>query len=177
MFLVVLSNSKDGATAAMICYWQGTNKDRKTIMKTIKEHIIDMCKHEHAHTTIIALLDATDDTVALNKILLGTIVSSANDLVSHEWGRRVLLWLVAPGNSAHFHPGFVKELENGREGSSCKKDLSVRRSEILENCISKLLNCILSDTKLWLSNGSIGVVTFAILKAGKFNLILFYPYS
>lgn len=27
--IVVLSNSKDGAKAAMVCFWHGTNKDRK----------------------------------------------------------------------------------------------------------------------------------------------------
>lgn len=80
----------------------------------------------------------------------------------------MLLWLVAPGDSTHFHPQFIKELDSGRESSTCKKAVDLRRSEILNGCIIKLLSSITTDAKLWLSTPTIGVVTLAILKAGTF---------
>lgn len=167
--IVVLSNSKEGAHAAMECFWHGTNKDKKVMTKAIKEHIIDMCKNEHAHNTIICVLDSIDDTVLLNKVLLGEIVSNSLDLVGDEWGRRVLLWLVAPADHAHFHPNFVKELNEGRQKSGSKKDVQVRRNEILKYCAGALLQQVASDTEQWTKSVSVAVVTFAILKAGLYN--------
>lgn len=58
-------------------------------MKALKEHIIELSKHEHGHCTIISLLDAIDDTVLLNKILLGEIIKHAQELANDEWGRKV----------------------------------------------------------------------------------------
>lgn len=165
---VVLSNSKEGAVAAMICFWYGTNKDRKTIIKNLKEHILNVCKHEHAHNTIIAILDSVDDTVLLNKTLLGQIVAHSTELVNDEWGKRILLWLVAPADHAYFHPNFVNEINRGRENSVSKKDVLLRRQEITGYCVEGLLQQIIENTDAWLRNASVAIVTFAILKTGMY---------
>ncbi|KAF7270686.1 hypothetical protein GWI33_016355 [Rhynchophorus ferrugineus] len=169
--IVVISNSKDGSRAAMQCIWSGTNKDKKVIMKSLKEHLVDLCKHEFGHNTIIALLDTVDDTVLLHKLILFEILKNAKDLAVNEWGRKVLLWLVAPANPAVFHPKFIKELAEGREQSNAKKSLDIRRKEILNYSISTLLNLILEDTQFWLSTGSLAIEMLAILKAGSGNIL------
>ncbi|RZC35677.1 penguin [Asbolus verrucosus] len=165
--IVVISNSKDGARAAMQCIWHGTNKDRKVAMKTIKEHAIELSKHEHGHCTIITLLDTIDDTVLLHKIILSEILKGAKDLAVNEWGRRVLLWLVAPAVSTWFHPVFVKELERGRANSSSKKLPETRRQEILDYSIDTLLDAVAEDPRFWLGNSSLAYEMLAILKAGR----------
>lgn len=58
-------------------------------MKALKEHVLSLSKHEHGHTVIIALLDATDDTVLLNKAILSQLLEKAQDLACDEWGRKV----------------------------------------------------------------------------------------
>lgn len=58
-------------------------------MKAIKEHITDLCKHEHGHCTVITLLDCIDDTVLLHKVILIDILKNAKDLAINEWGRKV----------------------------------------------------------------------------------------
>ncbi|CAH1108682.1 unnamed protein product [Psylliodes chrysocephalus] len=164
--IVVISNSKDGARAAMQCVWHGSNKDRKIIMKAIKEHITDLCKHEHGHCTVITLLDCIDDTVLLHKVILIDILKNAKDLAINEWGRKVLLWLVAPADSTKFHPVFINELTVGRESSTCKKSPEMRRNEILGYSISTLLELVSSDSTFWLSNASLAIEILAIVKAG-----------
>lgn len=86
---VVLANSKDGAKVVMKCIWNGTNKDKKTVLKGLKEHIKDLCCHEHAHTCVLAVLDAVDDTVLVNKVLVPEIVAHSTHLAQDEWGRKV----------------------------------------------------------------------------------------
>ncbi|VEN59005.1 unnamed protein product [Callosobruchus maculatus] len=135
------------------------------IMKTMKEHLIDLSKHEHGHATVISLLDSIDDTVLLHKIILSELLKSVKDLAVSEWGRKVLLWLVAPADTTYFHPTFVKELTEGREASSCKKSAEIRRKEILQYSLSTLLNMISEDAGFWLSNASLATEMNAIIKA------------
>lgn len=78
----------------------------------------------------------------------------------------MILWLVAPGDKAHFHPVFLKELDNGRENASVKKAVDIRRKEILGYCINILLKSIETEPNFWMSNSSIAFITLAILKAG-----------
>lgn len=59
-------------------------------MKALKEHLVELSKHEHGHCTVIALLDSVDDTVLLHKLILTEILKNAKDLAVNEWGRKVL---------------------------------------------------------------------------------------
>ncbi|KAJ8965143.1 hypothetical protein NQ314_004368 [Rhamnusium bicolor] len=163
--IVVISNSKDGARVAMQCIWHGSTKDRKVIMKALKEHVVELSKHEHGHCTVITLIDSADDTVLLHKIILSDILKNARELAVSEWGRKVLLWLVAPADSTKFHPVFVSELTQGRESSTCKKSPEVRRKEILGYALSSLLELVSSDAEFWLSNASLATEMNAIVKA------------
>ncbi|XP_017782366.1 PREDICTED: protein penguin [Nicrophorus vespilloides] len=167
--IVVISNSRDGAKAAMQCIWHGTNKDKKTLMKTLKEHVIELCKHEHGHGVIITLLDSTDDTLLMNKLILSEIVSKAEELVKEDWGRKVLLWIVTAANRKHFHPQFISELDAGRQSSTSKKDVEQRRTELLDYSKKGLLSAIAAEPKSWLSQASIALVTSDILKIGSGN--------
>lgn len=86
--IVVISNSKDGARVAMQCIWNGSTKERKIMMKALKEHIVELAKHEHGHCTVITLMDVVDDTVLLNKIILTELLKHATELAADEWGRK-----------------------------------------------------------------------------------------
>lgn len=58
-------------------------------MKALKEHLVELSKHEHGHCTVIALLDSADDTVLLHKVILTEILKNAKNLAVSEWGRKV----------------------------------------------------------------------------------------
>lgn len=133
-------------------------------MKSLKEHLVELSKHEHGHSTIIALLDATDDTVLLHKVILSELLKSARDLAVNEWGRKVLVWLVAPENQTVFHPKFINELREGRGKSTCKKDAKVRQHEIIGYSISTLLGLVTNETEFWLQSSSLAIEMLAILK-------------
>ncbi|GJQ72037.1 putative RNA binding protein [Trypoxylus dichotomus] len=168
---VVLSNSKDGSRAVMECIWHGTNKDRKVIMKALKEHVLELCKHEHGHTVLITIFDAIDDTVLVNKMIISEILKHTLDISKDEWGRKVILWLVVPAHSTHFHPTFTNELEYGRQNSNSKKTSETRQKEILGYSSNTLLTSIVTDTRTWFSSASISVVALAMLKTGNGDLL------
>lgn len=74
--------------------------------------------------------------------------------------------MVTPGDKAHFHPTFLKELEEGKQNATSKKPVEIRQKEILDNCSPVLLKLIAEDSKAWLANGSVAMVSLAILKTG-----------
>lgn len=63
-------------------------------MKALKEHVLELCKHEHGHTVLIAVFDTIDDTVLVNKMIIAEILKNTLDLVKDEWGRKVLKYIL-----------------------------------------------------------------------------------
>lgn len=139
-------------------------------VKALKEHAVALAKHEHGHCTIITAMDALDDTKLVHKVLLTELITNALELATDEWGRKVLLWLVAPGNQTYFHPTFSSELNEGREKSICKKEVDIRRKELLTSVEDSLLKKISEEPTKWVANSSMCVTTLAILKAGMFDI-------
>lgn len=58
-------------------------------MKSLKENLIELSKHEFGHHTVICLLDSVDDTVLLHKVILAELLKNAKDLAVNEYGRKV----------------------------------------------------------------------------------------
>lgn len=112
-------------------------------------------------------MDAADDTVLVNKLITSQILTNAKELATDEWGRKVLLWLTSPADHTHFHPVFIKELKDGRQASTSKKEVPIRRKELLQFCSPDLLKLIRSDSSFWLSTASVAFITLSVLKSGR----------
>lgn len=65
-----LLHTRDGTRVAMHCVWDGSAKDRKVIVKSLKTHVAKICKEEHGHLLLLAIFDSVDDTVLLQKVIL-----------------------------------------------------------------------------------------------------------
>ncbi|XP_037938189.1 protein penguin [Teleopsis dalmanni] len=158
----LMVTTKDGCQAAIITFYKSTAKNRRAIIKTIKEHLTKICSHEHGHIFIIAVLNSLDDTKATKKAIFDTIHPELKTLMSNQWGRSVIEWLVAPADTNCFHPGFINTIDKGLEYG--KKDKEIRRKEIFEQIEEPIANDITSQPEFWLSDRHIGLVTAEILK-------------
>jgi pumilio homology domain family member 6 len=125
----------DGARVAMECIWRGTVKDRKAILKSFKDYIVKIAKEKHGHMVLLAVFDAIDDTVLINKAVLRDLVKDMRDLLDDVSGRKVLLYLLAPRDSHYFPPTVTRLLELGDGNANSKKDTDIRRRELL-NAVS-----------------------------------------
>lgn len=164
--IVELSKTKYGAKAAMICIWHGTNKDRKIIMKALKDNVKDVCISEHGHMVLLSLFDVIDDTVLLKKIILSEVQDNLTDIALNDHGKHVILYLVARRNSHYFPPSIVKQLEQGDNNVSSKKPADIREKELLEAVRDPFLESVAANANIWFSNSSISMVSLAILKIG-----------
>lgn len=161
--IVPLSNSLPGVNAASMCLWQGTNKDKKTILKVVKEHVVPLSKHKTGYRLLIAIFDSVDDTVLVKKVIVSTLANNIKDIANDHWGNMTLRWLVKPKDPTVFHPTFTKFLEEGLKSGTSKKDADLRVSELGEAILPALKADIESDASFWLSSKTTLLLVVALL--------------
>lgn len=130
--VVYMAHTHDGARVAMHCLWHGTAKDRKIIIKTMKTYIVKFATGEFGHLVLLAMFDCVDDTKLVKQAVLSEILSSLNEVISNKYGKKVLLYLLSPRDPAHLLPEIIKVLEQGDGNAHSKKDMAIRRKELLE---------------------------------------------
>lgn len=124
-----------------------------------------MCTHEFGHTVIFTILNSLDDTKLMEKYILDVVMGNIQAIVSNEYGRRVVEWIVAPFDTTFFHPKLISELKDCLKYG--KKDEDIRIGEILKNVESSLIKELQNNPRFWLKNNKIGLVTTAIMKSLK----------
>lgn len=135
----------------------------QAILKSVREHLIKLCTHEHGHVFILTIINVTDDTKALKKSIFDPIFAEIETIAANEWGRKIIDWFVAPSDGdSRFHPQTVKVIEEGMKYS--KKDKDTRRAELLEHVSEPLCKAITENPYFWLRGGHIAITTFNILK-------------
>uniref|UniRef100_A0A8C2XA84 Pumilio RNA-binding family member 3 n=1 Tax=Cyclopterus lumpus TaxID=8103 RepID=A0A8C2XA84_CYCLU len=134
--VVYMAHTHDGARVAMHCFWHGTAKDRKVIIKTMKTYIVKFATGEFGHLVLLAMFDCVDDT----KLVKQAILLSLDEVICNKYGKKVLLYLLSPRDPAHLLPEIIKVLQQGDGNTHSKKDMAVRRKELLEVVSPPLLD-------------------------------------
>jgi pumilio family protein 6 len=88
-----LVHTKDGAHAACLLLSYGSAKDRKVMIKSIREIIPQMSTDQYGHTVLIILCAVVDDTKLVSKAVLAELKDSWHELICHKWGRNLVLSL------------------------------------------------------------------------------------
>ena len=55
-------HTPDGAKAGLHCIWFGTAKDRKLMLKTVKEFLVKVITSESGYLLSLGIIDSVDDT-------------------------------------------------------------------------------------------------------------------
>lgn len=172
--LAAISSTKQGMKAARLCYQHSSAKERRAMLKSMKEHTVKLCNHEHGHLLILTILNLTDDTLMVGKILLTTIITNIKEIVDNEFGRRVILFTVAPKNK-FFHPSLLQEFETELKVGTQKKNLEIRRKELVEGFAKIVLDTLNTEVLFWLKDGHIARVFAAILQSISDNKLELTP--
>uniref|UniRef100_A0A8D0G9I2 Pumilio homolog 3 n=1 Tax=Sphenodon punctatus TaxID=8508 RepID=A0A8D0G9I2_SPHPU len=138
--VIYLAHTHDGARVAMHCLWHSTPKDRKVIVKTMKTYVEKVATGEFSHLVLLAAFDCIDDTKLVKQLIISEITASLPNIISNKYGRKVLLYLLSPRDPAHFVPEIIKVLQQGDGNAYSKKDVDVRRRELLEAISPALLS-------------------------------------
>jgi pumilio family protein 6 len=93
-----LVHTKDGAHAACLLISHGNAKDRKSMIKSIREMIVPMSVDQYGHMVLIVLCAVVDDTKLVSKAILAELKPSCHELVVNKWGRKISLFLCREDN-------------------------------------------------------------------------------
>ncbi|KAG5672380.1 hypothetical protein PVAND_002512 [Polypedilum vanderplanki] len=161
--LSAIASTKAGARAAILCYLQSVAKERRAMLKTIKEHVFPLCIHEHGHVLILEILNSTDDTLNIKKTIFPSLIKNIEDIVSSEYGKRVIYFIVSP-TKEFLHPKTLEELNKDLKLGTQKKDADIRQKELVEAIENELCGAIKNNARFWVQGGHIARVTCAILQ-------------
>lgn len=161
--LAAISSTKQGARAATLCYLYSVAKERRAILKSIKDYVDKLSSHEHGHLFILEILNTTDDTLNIKKTLLAQIIKNIESIASNEYGKKILYFIVSPSKE-FLHPTLLKQLDEDYKLGTQKKDVEIRRKELFEAIEGELCSEIKKNAKFWLQGGHLARTLFAILQ-------------
>ncbi|KAL1266979.1 hypothetical protein QQF64_002654 [Cirrhinus molitorella] len=163
--VVYMAHTHDGARVTMHCLWHGTPKDRKIIVKTLKSYIAKFATGEYAHLVLLAAFDCIDDTKLVKQVIISEIVSSLSEIISNKHGKKVLLYLLSPRDPAHLLPEIIQVLKKGDNNAHSKKDVEIRKKELLEAVSPPLLKYLCENAQSMVFDKACSVAVSDILGA------------
>lgn len=163
--LIHMIHTHDGAHTTMNCLWHGTKKDRKMILKTMKEHADKLAQEEQGYLTILAAFDCVDDTVFLEKALIKPLLKSISELMNSQRGVKIIYYLMSPRDTSFFLTQVIDDLKQGDSNAISKKDMSVRHAEISKSAAQPIISYLKESCQdLIFDKTKFGVVEMAVLK-------------
>lgn len=170
-----LLSTRVGTKAAVRLVSYATAKDRKRMLKAFKNHVVDTLQHNDAYVALIRLLQVTDDTVSVQKLILNELLAKNDDktkddtvaaaplldIVVSRTGHKFLVYLLVKDSDMwdkSLDP-WEKELigssvpvptirEQGEEVPTSKKDDMVRRRELRKPIQEPLLNLLCNSEQM-----------------------------
>ncbi|KAL3682394.1 hypothetical protein R1sor_000416 [Riccia sorocarpa] len=109
--LLRMIHTRDGARIAVTCINMSTAKERKLIIKSMKGHVKKIACDEYSSIVLMAILDLVDDTTLVSKVIVSELLKDLKEIISHKYGRRFVLHLLAPGEHRYFPVDILKLLE------------------------------------------------------------------
>ncbi|GMF15885.1 unnamed protein product [Phytophthora fragariaefolia] len=144
---LALLATRNGARVVNKCISLGAAKDRKRIIKALKDKVLDACNHPSGYLVIMRILDVVDDSVLVQKSILAELNDHLFTIAMHPSGRKILLQLFSPLNKKYLSPDDLALLEPPMLPSpedptvmvvNYKKDPDARREELLKGLLPKL---------------------------------------
>uniref|UniRef100_A0A8B9PUD8 Pumilio RNA binding family member 3 n=1 Tax=Apteryx owenii TaxID=8824 RepID=A0A8B9PUD8_APTOW len=139
--------------------------DRKVIVKTMKTYIEKIATGEFSHLVLLAAFDCIDDTKLVKQLIVSEINASLPSIINNKHGKKVLLYLLSPRDPAHFVPEIITLLQQGDGNAYSKKNVELRRHELLEAISSPLLEYLQEHTQEVVMDKSTFVLVADILGA------------
>jgi len=161
--LPTMVHTRDGTRVAMHCIWWGSVKDRKAIIKSLKGHVVKLCQEEHGHLLLLAIFDAVDDTVLVQKVILDEIIKSLATILDNPHGRKVAVYLLSPRDPGHCHPDIVKVLTQGDGNPTSKKDTATRSKELRGHISPHLVKHLSESAEEMMKNSSMALLVRDII--------------
>ncbi|KJH50558.1 CPL domain protein [Dictyocaulus viviparus] len=136
-----LVHTPDGSYVAMKCIWNATAKDRKAsnlMVKNFKDLVVKTAMEHYGHRVLLAIFDAVDDTVLVNKCITSVLGHEMDKLILDCWGEKVIHYLVHPRDGRGMPRDEIELLKEGDSNQFSKKSKKHRYAELYSNICEPL---------------------------------------
>ncbi|OQR91384.1 hypothetical protein ACHHYP_04735 [Achlya hypogyna] len=169
---VALLATRNGAKVVTLTLSLGNPKDRKRVIKTLKDKVLEATNHISGYLVIMRIMDVVDDTVLVQKSVLSELHGHWHDVALHPNGAKLLLQLLSPLNSKYLGPDEIALMQPpmvpGPDGTpvvNYKKEPAVRRAELWKGLQPTIEAMCEEHAAALLRSKSGGQVLFEVLKA------------
>lgn len=143
-----LVHTPEGAEVASTLVALSNAKERKQIVKSLKQHGSELIKNENGNTVLITLFMTIDDTVLLHKSFSAELFTADTlpSLIQEKFSRRPLLYLLKGLDGKYFSPLLKKDYikyEKLAYAKTTKKPQDQRRSELASKALPIIYQAIL----------------------------------
>ncbi|CAA7015656.1 unnamed protein product [Microthlaspi erraticum] len=111
--LTRMVHTRDGSRVAMLCIKHGSAKDRKKIIKIMKEYVREMASDQFGSMVLACIFTIVDDTKLVTKMFVHELMEkdTLKDLVMDKNGRKPLLQLLHPNSSRYLNHDDLASLD------------------------------------------------------------------
>lgn len=128
--LTSLMDTRAGVRLSILSLSISDNKTRKSLLKTVKGHLHQLCMGEYSFLFVIKLLHTIDDTKRIGSIVSADINPALESIISVNQGVKVIVSLLFDDYKKHLSQSEWELLEESYNTTS-KKDPFLRRKELL----------------------------------------------
>ncbi|ODV78054.1 ARM repeat-containing protein [Suhomyces tanzawaensis NRRL Y-17324] len=147
-----LVHTQEGSDVACTLLSVANAKERKLIIRAMKNHTQELVKNEYGNLVLITLFMTVDDTVLLTKSFSNEIFTKETiaSLAKDKWARRPMIYLLKGLDGRFFNPLVKASLAKYEElayKKTSKKEQEQRRSELAVKAIPLIYQSLLATTE------------------------------
>ncbi|KAG7694697.1 hypothetical protein KL951_003874 [Ogataea haglerorum] len=130
-----LVHTPEGCEVACTLVSRANAKERKAILKGLKNHAEALATNEHGQFVLQMIFMTVDDTVLVNRTFSGALKDSFDKIMVGKFSRRPFVYLLNGLDRSYFSPLVLKDVEKYTEMATetSKKPQDQRRKELLKN--------------------------------------------
>lgn len=154
--------SGEGTEAAIRILALSSTKERKAILKGVKEQVVKLVKGEHSHQFILGIFEMVDDTKLVGK-LIESLTADLEGVVKNVHSRRCILFLLGGKNPFYVPEKTLNLLDQAKEMNTGKKDAATRFQELRQHVIKPVVDFCTNNLEMMTMNSfTNGVIVEAL---------------
>lgn len=144
-----LVHTQEGSEVACFLIAVASAKERKVIIKSLKDHAEKLIENEYGNLVLITLFMTVDDTVLLHKSFGAELISPDRfpQIIQEKFARRPFLYLLKGLDGKYFSPKVKEDLtryEKLAYTKTTKKPQDQRRDELLSKALPLMYKSLIA---------------------------------
>ncbi|XP_074340236.1 pumilio homolog 24 isoform X2 [Apium graveolens] len=127
--LVRMIHTKDGSRIGMLCVKHGNAKERKKLVKGLKDHVNKIAHDRFGNMLLVSVLSHVDDTKLTSKVVIRELKAVLKEIIMDKDGRRPLLQLLHPNCPRYLSPNDLESLDLSIPSLCTKVEMSSELTE------------------------------------------------